>query len=80
MFAIIQWLSNFAFSLYRFRNVQKSACKTFKDECKGVKEMRNGHRLDHRREENSLYKSKPDAMVEPVGGNELMNQLQKASY
>ena len=52
----------------------------FKDECQGIKEMRNGHRLDHRREENGLYESKTAAIVEPVEGNGLMNQLQKVSY
>lgn len=52
----------------------------FKDECQGIKEMRNGHRLDHRREENGLYESKTAAIVEPMEGNGPMNQMQKVSY
>lgn len=64
------------------RLTQESSKEThhFKDECQGIKEMRNGHRLDHRREENGLYESKPTTIVEPVEGNGLMNQLQKVNY
>ena len=64
------------------RLTQESSKETyhFKDECQGIKEIRNGNRLDHRREENGLYESKPAANVEPMGGNGLMNQLPKVSY
>ena len=64
------------------RLTQESSKDTyhFKDERQGIKERRNGHRLDHRREENGLYESKPAAIVEPMEGNGLMNQLQKVSY
>ena len=64
------------------RLTQESSKDThhFKDERLGIKEMRNGHRLDHRREENGLYESKPATIVEPVEGNGLMNQLQKVNY
>lgn len=64
------------------RLTQESSKETyyFKDECQGIKEMRSGHRLDHRREENGLYESKPAEIVEPMEGNGLMNQLQKVIY
>ena len=64
------------------RLTQESSKEThhFKDECLGIKEMRNGHRLDHRREENGLYESKPAKIVEPMEENGLMNQLQKVGY